>query len=630
MKNQRPKYAEVAPIVPLPAHSRQAYTYAYPAHEPISPLYSRVTISLGPKHLTGVIVSQHSHRLSYPTKSLAPLSSVTLTEKQIQFANWISHTMLGGLGYTLRLFFPPALKKQLPLPPAKHHKPVTLPRSGRIANWPPQSSQPSSMMIADPLQRLRHLAWIAAHIARDDQQCLILFPEKWQLDRAAAIFQPLFTDQLLIWRANTSSRQSSQDWHRVQSNEIKIILGTQKSLFLPFNHLGLIILEDEANSVHKLWDAYPRLDNRLAVLELARIHQASVLYSGAYPSLNLSWQITSKLVTPILDHPLQLNPSIYPLTFTDRAAKRLLPLEFTHILSAWLRQHERIFILHNRKGSWSTIICRHCRSSLKCPVCGVVLSVHGSSRHSRLSCHQCGYANPLPTKCPTCHQGPLRVFGVANERAAQFLQTELKNTKITVLDQTSLRPENIKQSLSGWKRRHLFIGTTAAFSILAELGIDRSVLLMPEQSLLYPDFRSDERVLRQIIRLREFSRSKDVLIVTRFNRLVRDKLDLPLAQIYQNILTERRRLHYPPFNSVIKLTWQASTLAKAQTKTIAAREKISNSPSLIIRGPFQSSSQRSRNVAESHLLLLGQLNELVQLYPSLKPDIVDINPERII
>ena len=631
MKAHRHKYAEVAPAVPLPAHGKQTYTYAIPAHSAATTeLYSRVKISLGKRQLTGTVLELHSRSLPYRVKNLEAIPSSSLVPSQIELARWISQTMLGGLGYTLRLFYPPAIKKipESPSLPVVVEKSV--PARWKLAAWPERLTKPAAVLEADRLKRLRYLAYIAAKVAVHKKQVLILFPEKWQLDNAAAVFEPVFKNQLLVWQLDIPAKRANIAWQAVAAGHIRVVIGTQKSLFLPFTQLGLVIVEDEGAPAHKLWDAYPRLDNRLAAEQIASIHHADLVYSGSFPSLDLHHALETNQVNLVFDHRLDLNTQIFPLTFNDRHEKRLLPLEFIQLLETWLHKHQRVFILHNRRGTWSAIVCRSCRASLRCPECAVALAVHGHGRGAQLICHQCGYKAKFPKTCPVCHHGTLRTFGVASQRAADDLQRLLKRTRVTVLDKAALSAPGWKDNFKKWKRRHLFIGTTAAFAVLDQLNIDHAVMLMPEQSLLYPDFRSDERVIRQIIRLRELSHHDDIPIVTRYARLTSEKLGVSLNQAYAAIISERRRLKYPPFNTAVKLTWQAKTEASARKLAVSARKKIPSSVPVIVRGPFRSAPHRPHLEAESHILLLGQLTDLTSLYTPLKPNNVDINPERIL
>jgi primosomal protein N' (replication factor Y) (superfamily II helicase) len=344
----------------------------------------------------------------------------------------------------------------------------------------------------------------------------------------------------------------------------------------------------------------------------------------------LAHQIKNQEIISLVNHPLNLKTRVYPLTFNDRHKKLLLPTEFMHRLQGWIRTHQRVFILHNRRGSWSAVICRKCRASLKCRNCDIALTVHGHGKTASLLCHQCGFTEKLPDRCPLCRTGTLRTFGVASQRAAEVLQHQFKRTKVTIIDKESLSQPGLDDRLKVWRRRHLFIGTTAAFSVLPQLNITRSVLLMPEQLLLYPDFRSEERVLRHIIRLGEYSQNQTITLVTRFSRMIQEKLDVPLEESYARILLERKRLKYPPLNTAVKLSWQATSNEAALKKATLARKKISPEASVIIRGPFQSYQKRRRQQFEAHLLFLGDINQLKKIYSLLKPDSVDLNPARIL
>lgn len=104
-KKQSVRYALIAPCVSLPGSSHKAYTYHYEAQQPMN-VGQSVRIPFGKRSITGIVLQGSVRRPSYPTKAISAMLPATLSETQLQYAQWIADISHGGLGYTLRLFLP--------------------------------------------------------------------------------------------------------------------------------------------------------------------------------------------------------------------------------------------------------------------------------------------------------------------------------------------------------------------------------------------------------------------------------------------------------------------------------------------------------------------------------------------
>ena len=158
------------------------------------------------------------------------------------------------------------------------------------------------------------------------------------------------------------------------------------------------------------------------------------------------------------------------------------------------------------------------------------------------------------------------------------------------------------------------------------------MLLFPERAMLYPDFRSEERTIYTLVRLKELlPANRSVAIVTRYNRLIMEKL-LPGLQAYTAILRERKRLAYPPFQDLIRLTVSSKDEATARRVAGAVRRHIEPklNPGMKLRGPFQSFIKNRRGRVEAHLLLSGNAEKLPEVYAGIPVSSADLNPERIL
>ena len=638
------KYAEIAPAIPLTAKSPQTYTYQLPEDKRlIIQLFNRVKIPFGKRTIMGTIINLHNSKPRYAVKKLVAGSPAALTAKQVTFAGWLADTMQGGLGYTLRLFQPPG--QQINKIPRQQQNPASQTNNQLPKQILATLTQKNAALInQNTKQRSAAIKQLTARLADKNKQTLIIVPEKWMADTIGEDFiKAKSGNQIAILHGDKKTTELTAIWHAVKNNDIKIIIGTQKALFLPFNNLGLIVIEEEFYQTHKLWDQYPRLHNIDGAKQLARIHKAPLLYSSSFPSIRLRREINQKSVKALKAKPMSVSTSVDNFTFDDKYKKFLIPGTSLSKIHRWLRNNEKILLFYNRRGSWQYVGCHKCHQSLQCPNCNVALTVHKKSADKKkkpsslLSCHHCGTHRPVPAKCPRCRSKSLFVAGMGGEHIENIVNKITRRSIIRV--DTDTRANQAAEKLIKQVQQHqITLGTSAIFTAIPGVKFDRIIWLFPERDLLYPDYRSNERALYTLVRLKQLLNSsrRKVLLVTRQQHLIGKSLTLPVDKLIDRELKQRKRHHYPPFNHLVRLTISAATNQKALNKGQKLRklldEKLKHHPatSVHIKGPFQSFIPRHKGKHEAHITLTGPLNTFTNLYDKLPIDSVDLSPERIL
>lgn len=388
----------------------------------------------------------------------------------------------GGLGYTLRLFLPASL----------------------------------TLTVAKPTRGRQHL---------------ILVPERWMMNRFP---------KATFYHAGLGVKTRNTIWQEVAAGNALTIVGTQKALFLPWRNLASITVEEPQLPTHKLWDQYPREDNRRLVRILAEETGADLDEKGSFPSVEMWHRLSSARRN------IPLSPRILTLSLNDQRKNFLLPTALVHDLHSWARHKENILILHNQKQS--------------------------------------SVAKALKT---------LRLV-----------------------------------------RKNILIGTSGLFAAVGDTVFDRVIWMFPEGTLSFPDFRSSERAVIFLGRLQSLLKPRrKVIIVTRQENLVQRSLTGTVKNIYADILVERKKYFYPPFSDMVRLTFREKTKTKARQRAEIARtllDKKLQAPARAL-GPYQSlEKDKKPKVHEQHILLFGQIEELVSAYSSLKADVVDVDPERVL
>ena len=615
------RFVDVAPAIPLPIGKSQTFTYELKSDQE-SDQYSLVDIPVGRRRVLGVVMNTHTKVPPYRTKSVLRIYPVKLSQTQIDFALWIAHSMQGSLGFTLRLFFPPSGRTK-ETPEAKKKK-----AKGK------KSVTTEALVEAKDATRWKAIQDRAKKAVKKGHQVLIIVPEIWMADALASSFGK--TMNVSTYHADRTAAQQTEVWKDIYANKPLIVVGSQKALFLPFQSLGLIVVEEESYAAHKLWDQYPRLQNGYGARELQQIHSADLIYASSFPSLRLHHELEEKKISAIHTKPINLNVSVIGSSIEDRRGKLLLPREFTDTLKTWMRKKERVLMLYNQRGSWQSAKCRACSHTVQCPDCKVAMVVHTEGSKRKLVCHQCGKEQPVPKKCSACKKGSLRFMGVGSEVVENVLdQLVVINKNVIRIDTDTIAhstPEDIAQDISDHR---IVLGTSALFAQVKQQQFDRVVWLFPERGLLYPDFRSYERSMALLSRLHKYVKKKHpVVLVTRRKDTVQDTLGASADTYYKKQLAERRRLIYPPYGDLVRLTVASSKAENAEQRARNLRtqveQRIGKTSKIQVRGPFQAFRSMRQQKSEVHVLLQGPLEQMVPVYEGLSIDSVDLDPQRVL
>jgi len=405
-------------------------------------------------------------------------------------------------------------------------------------------------------------------VLKSGKQVLYLVPEISLTTQLTDRLRRVFGERMLVYHSKFSDNERVDVWDRLLgSHEPLIVLGVRSSVFLPFAHLGLVIVDEEHESSYKQYDPAPRYNARDTAIVLASMHGAKTLLGSATPSIETYWKARQgKFGLSEIDERFE-GATLPEVRIIDMKSARKKK-EATGILSHTLISETRkslkegwqAIMFQNRRGFAPVVTCRECGWTPRCPNCDVSLVFH--KRNNELRCHYCGHSVQLPHVCPACGLNGIEIYGYGTERIAEELNDVFNEYRVSRMDLDTTRNKNSYQELIEGFARHdtdILVGTQ-----MVTKGLDfekvRTVGVLNADTLLnFPDFRSDERafnMLEQVAGRAGRRQEKGCVLIQTMdpdNDILGFVRRHDYKGYYERELRQREKYSYPPFGKVINI-----------------------------------------------------------------------------
>lgn len=399
------------------------------------------------------------------------------------------------------------------------------------------------------------------------KQVLYLLPEIALTVQIMERLHKVFGDRLGIYHSKYSDAERVEIWQKQMSaHPYDVILGARSAVFLPFQNLGLVIIDEEHETSFKQQDPAPRYHARSAAIVLAGMYpDCKVLLGTATPSMESYYNAQEgkyglvELKTRYKD--IQL-PEIQVVDVKDLRHRKMMTGAYSPQLLAAIREAlshgEQAILFQNRRGFAPMVECKVCGWVPKCKNCDVSLTLHKNI--NLLTCHYCGYTYPVPVECPNCGSTELMGRGLGTERIEDQLTDIFPEARIARMDLDTTRTRNAYERLiddfsSG--KTNLLIGTQMISKGLDFDKVSVVGILNADSMLNYPDFRAYEHAFMMMAQVsgragRKGKRGK-VILQTKSPMLpvISQVVHNDYTGFYQDLLEERRAFHYPPFYHLV-------------------------------------------------------------------------------
>ncbi len=601
-------YCDVLLAVPL----RQLFTYSIPpeladrAHAGC-----RVRVPFGKqKTQTGIVCRIHA--MPPPDTSIVVKDIIEVVDaeavvlpSQMSFWQWIADYYLCSEGEVMKAALPAHLKR------GKQPRQAAQAAGSLALEWtlPALSQAQQAALDAVRTQWRQHpvcllhgvtssgkteiYMHLIAETLSQGRQVLYLLPEIVLTSQLTDRLRAVFGERLGVYHSKYSDAQRAEVWHRqVSSSPYDIIVGVRSSVLLPFQRLGLVVVDEEHEVNFKQQEPAPRYNARDAAMVLARYSGARTLLGTATPSFESFFNARRgkygyvALTERYGDVAL---PAVDVVDVRELQRKRLMAGSFSpQLLTAMtdaLGRHEQVILFHNRRGFSNSIMCHMCGWTPRCPHCDVTLTLH--KHDGRMTCHYCGFTTDIPARCPACDNADLRGLGFGTERVEADIHIHFPDARVARMDLDTTRSRDAYEQIIhdfAAGGTDILVGTQMVTKGLDFERVSVVGIISADTMLNQPDFRAYERayqMLSQVAGRAGRRRVRGRVILQTVNA------QLPLLQhviasdfdaVYRQEMAERRQFVYPPFVKMVVFYVRHHAL---RTVELAAREAT-----LLLRAHF--------------------------------------------
>ena len=424
---------------------------------------------------------------------------------------------------------------------------------------------------------------------RQGKQVLYLLPEIALTTQITERLKRVFGSRLGIYHSKFSDAERVEVWQKQLSHEpYDIILGVRSSLFLPFQRLGLVIVDEEHENTYKQQDPAPRYHARNAAIVLASMCGAKTLLGTATPSVESWYNATEGGKYALVElkeryKEIQL-PEIIPVDIKELQRKKRMNGPFSPLLLQYVRealeQKEQVILFQNRRGFAPMIECHTCGWVPKCKNCDVSLTYHKGL--NQLTCHYCGYTQPVPRQCPACEGVDLRNRGFGTEKIEDDVKAIFPEARVARMDLDTTRTRTAYERIIHdfqQGRTDILIGTQMVSKGLDFDHVSVVGILNADTMMNYPDFRAYERAFQLMAQVagRAGRKNKRGRVVLQTKSIDHPIIPQVMRNDFEGMvagqLAERQLFRYPPYYRLVYvyLKLRNEQLLDVMAQTMAAK-----------------------------------------------------------
>lgn len=456
-------------------------------------------------------------------------------------------------------------------------------------------------------------------VLKTGKQVLYLLPEIALTAQLIGRLQNYFGEKVAVFHSKYSSNERVEVWNNVLQNSGKaqIVLGARSSIFLPFAHLGLIIVDEEHEQSFKQFDPAPRYNARDTSVVLGNMHGAKVLMGSATPSLE-SYFNAQQNKYGFVELKQRFNnvlmPDIELVDIKEKRKKKQMKGHFSDRLreemAETLEAGKQVILFQNRRGFSPIVECATCGHSPQCPNCDVSLTYH--QYRNQLRCHYCGYVVAMQQTCMACGSPDLDGKGLGTEQIEEEVKVLFPDYKVARMDLDTTRGKyGYEKIITALEQQEIdiLVGTQMLTKGLDFRNVKLVGIMNADSMLNFPDFRAHERSFQLMVQVagragRTEERGK-VLIQTYnpHHNILQQVSTNNYVEMYKEQMNDRYNFKYPPVYRQIKITLKHKDYNRTESASVWYAQSLRQIFGDYVLGPESPPIARIRNQFHKNILL---------------------------
>lgn len=450
------------------------------------------------------------------------------------------------------------------------------------------------------------------------QQSLLLLPEIALTTQLVQRLKTFFGNKIMVYHSKYNNNERVEIYNNVLNNqEVSVIIGVRSAIFLPFQNLGLIIIDEEHESNYKQSDPAPRYHARDVATVMASFINCKILLGSATPSIETYHNVLKGKygITSLTERYNQSQlPEIKLIDLKDKYFRKQmvghLSDELIQIIGEKLTLGEQVILFQNRRGFAPILECNPCGHIPQCPNCDVSMTYHKIK--NQLRCHYCGHAAAKPNKCYQCNSTDLSTKGFGTEQIELEVANLFPTKKIARLDHdTTTGKHSHEKILDIFKNQEadILIGTQMLAKGLDFENVSLVAILNADNMMYMPDFRAFEnsfQLMTQVAGRAGRASKKGIVYIQTYNPehpIIKNVVENNYLNMFQSQITEREIFLYPPFHRLIRITLRHKNYETLKKGSLWVHQVLSENLKIPVLGPEEPVVARVRNLYIRNIII---------------------------
>ena len=464
------------------------------------------------------------------------------TDFMLEIADFVSKYYICSMGFALSLF--QAFNKNIVYENSsiEYKKEITLSSFQQEAKDFLDSKKQALLFAKTGAGKTEIYIKTIKEILKQGKQAVFLMPEISLTPQMEKRLEEVFDSSVAIWHSKVTAKRKKEILNKLQNGDIKLIAGARSALFLPYNNLGLIIVDEEHDNSYKS-DTTPRYNAKDLAIFIAKKFDLRLILGSATPSINSFYKIPY----------FELDKTFYETkkSYIFENSSQNISNKTLELIKKSIENKNQTIVFLPTRANFKHQICFDCGKSVECPFCSVSMSLHKNDL--ALKCHYCGFAQKIPEFCPSCKTGIVRNHRVGTAEIEKKKKNEFPNSIIKRFDKDSVNSEkSLKKILDEFNENKIdvLVGTQMLSKGHDYHNVKLAVVLGMDSLLNMSSYKARENALSLLLQISGRSGRNgfgEVVIETKNEEFFKYYLEESNYKEFLNSELEFRKDLYPPF-----------------------------------------------------------------------------------